>query len=324
MKVHKLKVGIVGATGEVGRTMLKVLQEREHDFSDIRLFASKKSAGKTLKFNNRELIVEELTENSMKAGFDFLLFSAGKNVSKKFAPIAAENGATVIDNSSAFRMEKHIPLIVPEINSHVLKGYRGIIANPNCSTIQLVLALNPLHVKFKLKRVIVTTMQAVSGSGHKGVAELQSQISNDESSAFIYPKKIAYNCIPHIGDILDNGFSEEEMKMINETRKIMECGCDVEATTVRVPVLYGHSESVYAEFEEKLNLKEVEETLKEASSVKIWKDYPTPLDVKDSDYSHVGRIRLSHDGNGILFWNVADNIRVGAATNAVKILELFL
>ncbi len=321
---RKLKIGVVGASGEVGRTMLKVLEERGHDFSEIRLFCSEKSAGKTLIFNKREFVLEKLTPEAMEDGFDFLLFSAGKAVSKRFAPIAAAHGTTVIDNSSAFRMDENVPLVVPEINSNILQGYKGIVANPNCSTIQMVLALYPLHKAFNLKHVVVTTMQAVSGSGHKGVEELQSQLENTQINGEIYPKRIAGNCLPHIGNFLENGFSEEEMKMINETRKIMACECDVEATTVRVPVFYGHSESVYAEFERNFEIKEVEEILSKASGVKVWKDYPTALDVKGNDLSHVGRLRKAHERNAVLFWNVADNVRVGAATNAVKILEKFL
>jgi aspartate-semialdehyde dehydrogenase len=324
LSFYEVKVGVVGATGEVGRTMLKVLEERGHDFSTLKVFSSKRSAGSTLTFKGRKLVVEELTEESMKEGFDFLLFSAGKSVSKKFAPIAVEHGTTVIDNSSAFRMEKDIPLVIPEINSHTIKNYHGIIANPNCSTIQMVLVLNPLHLEFGLKHVVVTTMQAVSGSGHKGVMELVSENLDENYEPRIYPRKIAHNCIPHIGEFLPNGFTEEEMKMINETRKIMGCNCAVEATTVRVPVFYGHSESVYAELEKKTSLEEVKEVLSRAPGVRVWKDYPTAIEVKGSDDSHVGRIRLSHDGNGILFWNVADNVRVGAATNAVKILEKLL
>ncbi len=319
-----LKVGVVGASGEVGRTMLKVLEERGHDFSELRLFCSKKSAGQKLSFNGKEILLEELNEGAMKEGFDFLLFSAGKDVSKKFAPIAADHGTTIIDNSSAFRMSQKIPLVVPEINSQILKGYRGIVANPNCSTIQLVLALHPLHIAFQLKRVVVTTMQAVSGSGHKGIEELKEQINDSFKTPKVYPHKIAYNCLPHIGEFLTNGFSEEEMKMVNEMRKIMNCECDIEATTVRVPVFYGHSESVYAEFERDFEIEDVEKVLSKAPTVKLWKDYPTALDVKGSDLSHIGRLRKAHKGKALLFWNVADNVRVGAATNAVKILEKFL
>ena len=318
-----MKIGIVGATGEVGRAMIKVLEERGHDFGELEFFSSENSAGTTLKFNSRSVKVKKLTKEAMKEGFDYLLFSAGKEVSKKFAPIAASCGATVIDNSSAFRMNSDVPLVVPEINANVLKGYHGIVANPNCSTIQLVLALNPLHVLYKLKRIIVTTMQAVSGSGRKGINELESEIIND-SEPMVYSRKIAYNCIPQIGPFLENGFSEEEMKMANETRKIMNCDCDVEATTVRVPVIYGHSESVYVEFEKSFNLDGVKRALKNAPAVKVWKDYPTALEVVGNDFSHVGRIRISHNGKALIFWNVADNIRVGAATNAVKILEYFL
>ncbi len=324
MSFYKTKIGIVGATGEVGRTILKVLEERRYDFAELRLFASKKSAGKALKYREKNYTVEELTEDSMKEGFDFLLFSAGKSVSKKFAPIAAKHGSTVIDNSSAFRMDEKIPLVVPEINSNVLNGYGGIIANPNCSTIQMVLVLNPILREFGIKRVVVTTLQAVSGSGHKGIVELEEELKDESYEPGIYPKRIANNCLPHIGDILENGFSEEEMKMVNETRKIMECDCDVEATTVRVPVIYGHSESVYVQLEKKASLKEIKEVLSKAPDVEIWEDYPTPIEVRGNDKSHVGRIRVSHDGRAILFWNVADNVRVGAATNAVRILEKLL
>ncbi len=324
LSFYKAKIGVVGATGEVGRTILKVLEERRYDFFELRLFASKKSAGKTLKYRGKNYIVEELTEDSMKEGFDFLLFSAGRSVSKKFASIAAKHGSTVIDNSSAFRMDEKVPLVVPEINSNVLNGYNGIIANPNCSTIQMVLVLNPILRNFGIRRVVVTTLQAVSGSGHKGIVELEEELKDESYEPRIYSKRIANNCLPHIGDILENGFSEEEMKMVNETRKIMECDCDVEATTVRVPVIYGHSESVYVEVEKEASLKEIEEVLSKAQDVKVWKDYPTPIEVKGSDESHVGRIRVSHDGRAILFWNVADNVRVGAATNAVRILEKLL
>lgn len=318
-----MKIGIVGATGEVGRTMIKVLEERGHDFDEFKLFSSERSAGTVLSFNSKTIKVEKLTEEAMKEGFDYLLFSAGKEISKKFAPIAASHGSTVIDNSSAFRMNPDIPLVVPEINSNVLKGYHGIVANPNCSTIQLVLVLNPLHILYKLKRIIITTMQAVSGSGRKGMNELDSEITKN-SDPTVYPKKIAFNCIPQIGPFCENGFSEEEMKMLNETRKIMNCTCDVEATAVRVPVMYGHSESVYVEFERSFSLEEAKEILRNAPSVKVWEDYPTALEVVGSDLSHVGRIRISYDGKALLFWNVADNVRVGAATNAVKILEHFL
>jgi aspartate-semialdehyde dehydrogenase len=218
-------------------------------------------------------------------------------------------------------MDPKIPLVVPDVNSHVLKGYKGIIANPNCSTIQLVMALKPIHDIYTLKRVIVTTMQAVSGSGHKGIEELEMEMK-DMGSPKVYPREIAYNCIPQIGPIFDNGFSEEEMKMFNETRKIMECDCIVEATTVRVPVFYGHSESVLAEFKSKVDLETVLKAWKAAPYLKVWDDYPTPIEIKGSDLSHIGRARISSTG-ALMFWNVADNVRVGAATNAVRILEYF-
>lgn len=317
-----MKVGIVGATGEVGRTMVEVLEERGHHFDEFKLFASEKSKGVKISFHGKDIPVEVLTEESMKEGFDFLLFSAGKDISKHFAPIATAHGTTVIDNSSAFRMDPKIPLVVPDVNSHVLKNYKGIIANPNCSTIQMVMALKPIHDVYRLRHVVVTTMQAVSGSGHKGIEELEMEMKSDILPK-VYPKKIAYNCIPHIGPIFENGFSEEEMKMYNETRKIMECDCIVEATTVRVPVFYGHSESIWAEFEKQTDLQSVLKIWKTTPYVKIWDDYPTPIEIKGSDLSHVGRIRISPTG-ALMFWNVADNVRVGAATNAVKILEYFI
>ncbi|HEU25097.1 MAG: aspartate-semialdehyde dehydrogenase [Mesoaciditoga sp.] len=316
-----MKAGVVGATGEVGRTMVKVLEERGHVFDEFRLFASERSKGVKIPFHGENISVEILTEEAMKDGFDFLLFSAGKEISKHFAPIASDCGTTVIDNSSAFRMDPKIPLVVPDVNSHVLKNYRGIIANPNCSTIQLVMALKPLHDLYRLKHVVVTTMQAVSGSGHKGIEELEMEMKGDIIPK-VYPKQIAYNCIPQIGPFLENGFSEEEMKMYNETRKIMECDCVVEATTVRVPVFYGHSESVWAEFENPFDLNGVLKAWKNTPYVKVWDDYPTPVEIKGSDLSHVGRVRISPT-NALMFWNVADNVRVGAATNAVKILEYF-
>jgi aspartate-semialdehyde dehydrogenase len=315
-----MKLGIVGATGEVGRKMLKVLEEYKVKVDEIRLFASERSAGKEMFFNGQKLIVEKLSEETLKEGFDYFLFSAGASVSKKFAPIAAESGATVIDNSSAFRMEPDIPLVVPEINAHLLKEYRGIVANPNCSTIQMVLALYKLHERYKIKEIVVSTYQSVSGAGYKGINELLEQEKGSKESQ-VFPKQILHNVIPLIGNIEENGFTTEEMKMVNETRKILnDPSIIVFPTTVRVPVLYGHSESVLVRLEKEYeNLDIIKQTIASGENVKVVDEIITPIDVEDSDITFVCRVR-AFDNRSVMFWNVADNIRVGAATNAVRIL----
>lgn len=317
-----MKIGIVGATGEVGRTMIKVLEEYKVPVKELRLFASKKSSGRILKFNNLNIVVEELTEKVMKEKYDFLLFSAGSNVSKTFAPIAAENGNTVIDNSSAFRMEKNIPLVVTEINGALVKNYQGIIANPNCSTIQMVLSLYKVHEQFGINEIFVSTYQAVSGAGHKAIDELKNQL-NGENISNVFPKPIAHNVIPLIGDITTDGFTTEEHKMINETRKILnDYTINVLPTTVRVPVFYGHSEAIVVKT--KIPFKEIskiEDAIKNSKNVILKNDIVTPIEVAGSDYVYVSRLRKI-DENRFALWNVADNIRVGAATNAVRILML--
>ena len=318
-----LKLGVVGATGEVGRTMLKVLKEMNVGFDELHLFASRRSAGKKLSFGNMELVVRELTEEAMKEGFDYLLFSAGASVSRHFAPIAASVGTTVVDNSSAFRMDSEVPLVVPEINGDILKGYRGIIANPNCSTIQMVLSLYTVHREFGISKIVVTTFQSVSGAGRKGINELMAQIDGQKETVH-FPKKIHLNVIPLIGEIKE-GFSTEEWKMINETRKILDDpSIEVFPTTVRVPVIYGHSESIYVEtrkpFESEENLKKV---LQKAEDVVVKDEIITPLEVAGSDLVHISRLRVVKS-NVFMFWNVADNVRVGAATNAVRILKMHM
>jgi len=323
-----LTIGVVGATGAVGRKMQEVLAERNLPIEKLRLFASEKSAGTTLEFMGKEVTVELLTEEVMKDKFDYLLFSAGGSISEKYAPIAAAAGNIVIDNSSQWRMTEGIPLVVPEVNAHILKDYRGIIANPNCSTIQMVVALAPLHRRYGIKRIVVSTYQAVSGSGHKAIDELEKQMTDESYPNKVYTRKIAKNCIPHIDVFYDNGFTKEELKMVYETRKILEDNTlEVNATTVRIPVFFGHSESVYVEFNEKPELNEVYQLLEQAAGIVVMDNpkenkYPTPLDIENTDDTYVGRVRMDlFNEKALSLWVVADNLRKGAATNAVQIIE---
>lgn len=323
-----LTIGLVGGTGAVGAKMLEILGERKLSIDTIRVFASQRSAGKKLKYNNKEIVVELLTEEVMKESYDYLFFAAGGSISAKYAPIAAEAGNVVIDNSSYWRMAEDVPLVVPEVNSHILKNYKGIISNPNCSTIQMVMALAPLHRRYKLKKVVVSTYQAVSGSGHNAIMELENQIKDPNYPNKVYPKKIFTNCIPHIDTFEDNGFTKEELKMIYETQKILDDeNIEINATTVRVPVFYGHSESVYLEFEEKVDVKEVRDILSNAPGIVVKDDpanneYPTPLETANTDHTYVGRIRKDlYNDRGLSLWIVADNLRKGAATNAIQVME---
>ena len=317
-----MKIGIVGATGEVGRMMINCLEELEIPVTKLRLFASANSAGKELNYNNKQILVEELTPKSMQEDFDYLLFSAGGNVSREYAPIAAKAGNTVIDNSSAFRQDTKIPLVIPEINAHILDGYQGIIANPNCSTIQMLLALAPIDKVSRVKKIIVSTYQSVSGSGNKGIKTLLDQQKGDNKLG-IYSKPIANNVLPEIGSYLKSGYTDEEEKMSFETHKILgRSDILISATTVRVPVIYGHSENIYIELENNVSLSEIEEALYKMPSVKYLKDeIITPCELGDSNYSYVCRLRYGVDKSSLTFWNVANNIRVGAATNAVRILK---
>ncbi|MBM7614902.1 aspartate-semialdehyde dehydrogenase [Alkaliphilus hydrothermalis] len=323
-----LTVGVVGATGAVGRKMVETLEERNIAINKLRLFASEKSAGTTVEYKGTEITVELLTEEVMKDQFDYLLFSAGGSVSEKYAPIAADAENTVIDNSSHWRMTEGIPLVVPEVNPHVLKGYKGIVANPNCSTVQMIVALAPLHRKYGIKRIVVSTYQAVSGSGQKAIDELENQMKDCNYPNKVYTRKIVGNCIPHIDVFYDNGFTKEELKMVYETHKILEDNSiEVNPTAVRIPVVYGHSESIYVEFKEEPNLEEVYRILNSAAGVKVIDNpaenqYPTPLEVAHTDDTYVGRIRKDlYNPKAISLWVVADNLRKGAATNAVQILE---
>lgn len=323
------KVAVVGATGMVGRMMLKVLEERNFPIDELYLFASAKSAGSEIEFKGKKYIVEELKEDSFDRGIDIALFSAGATTSLKFAKIAASKGCVVIDNSSAWRMHDDVPLVVPEVNPEDINWHRGIIANPNCSTIQAVVALKPLDLKYRIRRIVYSTYQAVSGAGQGGYEDLQSGIKGIAPKKFIHP--IAFNVIPHIDVFMDNGYTKEEMKMIEETKKIMHRpDLKITATTVRVPVYHGHSESINVEFEKDFDLEEVKEILKSSKGVVLMDDpanniYPMPILAEGKNEVFVGRLRRDFSVEyGLNMWVVADNIRKGAATNAVQIAELII
>lgn len=336
MSDKKVNLAVVGATGAVGNQMITCLEERNFAVKSIKLLASHRSVGRQLRFRGDLLPVEELTRNSFK-GLDIALFSAGGGISNDFAPIAAQDGCVVVDNSSAWRMDSKVPLVVPEVNPHAIQGYtqKGIIANPNCSTIQMVVALNPIYRRCGIKRIVVSTYQAVSGTGKKAIDELLDQtralINFLDVEKSVYPHRIAFNCLPHIDAFQDNGYTKEEMKMLNETRKILEDDTiGVTATTVRVPVFFGHSESVNIETQQHITADEVRQLLAEAPGVEVMDDpgsnlYPLAIDAAGSDMTLVGRIRQDESiPNGINMWIVADNIRKGAATNTVQIAELLV
>lgn len=324
--MHTYKLAIVGATGLVGRTALKVLEEKKLPISEYEFFASKKSSGSKVKFLGKEYVVKELDEHSFDSGFDFAIFSAGGDVSKKFAPIAASKGCIVVDNSSAFRMDDNVPLVVPEVNPEDIQNNHGIIANPNCSTIQAVVPLKPLDDKYKIKRIVYSTYQAVSGAGKNGVDDLKNTLNGLEPKKF--PHSIANNCLPHIDVFLEDGYSKEELKMINETRKILHRpDLRVTATTVRVPVLNSHSESINVEFENDFDLDELKDLLSNSPGIIVQDNpsaniYPLATNASGSDKVFVGRIRRDESiPFGINMWVVADNVRKGAASNAIQIVE---
>ena len=332
--MKKYNVAVVGATGAVGNEMVATLEQRKFPVKKLTLLASARSIGKTLSYKGEEIPIDELTEDSFK-GIDIGLFSPGGAVSTKFAPIAAASGCVVIDNTSAFRMEPDVPLVVPEVNEHAIAQYkkRGIIANPNCSTIQMVVVLKPLHDAAKIKRVVVSTYQAVSGTGKKAIYELEQQVlsiyNNKKVENKVYPWQIAFNVLPHIDSFIENGYTKEEMKMVNETKKILEDeSIRVTATTVRVPVFYGHSESVNIEFEKDLSPDKARKLLKKAPGVKVVDDplknkYPLAIHAAGKDDTFVGRIRKDESvPYGLNIWVVADNIRKGAALNAIQIAEI--
>ena len=335
----KYNVAIVGATGMVGAEFIKVLEERKFPIKDIRLLASGRSKGKSLKFCGKLHQVQELGRDSFK-GIEIALFSAGASISKEFAPLASKAGAIVVDNSSVFRMDPGVPLVVPEVNPGAIKRHKGIIANPNCSTIQMVVVLKPLHDAAKIKRVVVSTYQSVSGWGKEAVDQLweetevalseKREVKSDKLKKVkkVLPAKIAFNVIPQIDVFLPNRYTKEEMKMVNETRKIMEDnGINVTATCVRVPVITSHSEAVNIETENKLTPEEAIEILKKAPGVEVIDDpskekYPLPIDAAGKDAIYVGRIRRDASvKNGLDLWIVSDNLRKGAALNAVEIAE---
>ena len=329
--MKKYNVCIVGATGAVGREMLKVLEQRKFPVAGIKLYASERSKGLRLPFKGEQLAVEPLTKNSFK-GMDLALFSAGASRSEEFAPMAVKEGCIVVDNSSAFRMKPEIPLIVPEVNLHAMKRHRGLIANPNCSTIQLVLVLKPIHDAVGISRVIVSTYQSVSGAGGKALEELRAQsravLEGKPVKAERFVHQIAFNVLPHIDVFFEDGYTKEEKKVIAETRKIMEDdSIRVTATCARVPVFYAHSESVTIETKKKLSVKEAQQILAKAKGIRLVDDpknnrYPMPVEVAGEDDVFVGRVREDQScDRGLNLWIVGDNLRKGAALNAVQIAE---
>ena len=327
--MKKYNVAIVGATGLVGQTFLKVLKERNFPVEKLYLYASAKSAGKTVNFVGKDYTVIELKDENIKDDIDVALFSAGGNISKEYAPKFKAKGAIVVDNSSAWRMEKDIPLVVPEANPEALDGHNGIIANPNCSTIQVMPVLKVLADKYGLKRVVYSTYQAVAGSGQKGIDDLEANLKGEPSKN--YPHQIAFNLLPHIDSFLDNGYTKEEMKMVEETRKILGLpDLKVTATCVRVPVKMGHAVSVNVELEKSFDLKDVFKAFEEKEGVVVKDDvsknvYPMPIEAEDTDEVYVGRIRRDESvENGLNLWVVADNIRKGAATNTIQIAETLI
>ncbi len=324
--MKKYNVAVVGATGMVGRTFLKVLEELKLPVENYYLMASKRSAGTAVEFMGKEYVIEELTENSFDKDIDIALFSAGGSTSEKFAPIAASKGVVVIDNSSAWRMDPEVPLVVPEVNPEEILKNKGIIANPNCSTIQAMVALKPLHDKYKIKRIVYSTYQAVSGAGLAGWQDLENGLKGEEPKKFPHP--IANNCLPHIDVFLPNGYTKEEMKMVNETIKILgDDSLKITATTVRVPVFNSHSESINLEFEKDFDLEELKDVLRNAPGIVVQDDpennvYPLAANATGTNETYVGRIRRDESvKNGVNLWVVADNIRKGAAANAVQIAQ---
>ncbi|MCP4050522.1 MAG: aspartate-semialdehyde dehydrogenase [bacterium] len=329
--MKKYIVAVVGATGVVGQEMINVLEQRKFPVKKLVPLASERSLGMTVKYKGENVDVQELKPESFE-NIDIALFSAGGSISEKFAPEAVQRGAVVIDNTSHFRMDNNVPLVVPEVNADALKEHQGIIANPNCSTAQLVVALKPIHDYATIERVVVSTYQSVSGAGKEAISELENQTRSmlngqGQPEKNKFPYTIAFNVIPHIDVFLDNGYTKEEMKMIEETQKILDSEIAVTATTVRVPVFIGHSESVNIQTKKKISAKKVRELLKQAPGIEVQDDpasniYPTPQEASGKDPVYAGRIREDISmKNGIELWCVADNLRKGAALNAVQIAE---
>ncbi len=330
--MKQYNVVVAGATGMVGRKMIQVLEERDFPVKQLIPLASSRSVGQLISFKGTKVPVEELTHEILSRNdIELALFSAGASVSREFAPTAAMHGTLVIDNSSAFRMEPDIPLVVPEVNPEQIFNHMGIIANPNCSTIQMVVALKPLHDRYKIKRIVVSTYQSVTGAGKKGYDQLMKELNKEELTTKKFPYQISFNCLPHIDEFLDDGYTKEEVKMMKETQKIMgDNSIKVTATCVRVPVIGGHSESVNVEFEKPYDLVEVREILRKAKGVVVQDDptdkqYPMPIWAYEKDEVFVGRLRRDETiKSGLNMWLVSDNVRKGAATNAVQIAEAWI
>ncbi len=331
--MKKYCVAVVGALGAVGSEMLKTLSQRDFPIERIKPLDIKANAGKTILFNNQPVEIEEAKKGAFK-DVDIALFSAGGDASLVLAPIAVDEGAVVIDNSSAWRMDPKVPLVVPEVNPQDLAWHKGLIANPNCSTIQMLVALKPLHDKYRIKRIIVSTYQAVSGTGQKAIDELDRQVkeyaSGIKPGVNVYPHQIAFNALPHIDIFMENEYTKEEMKMDNETKKILDKSINVSATAVRIPVFRAHSESINIETEKPVDVNEARAILAAAPGVKLVDDnstylYPMAIDAEGADEVLVGRIRRDFSvENGLNLWVVADNLRKGAALNAVQIAEELL
>ena len=332
--MREVNIGILGATGVVGTQMRKALEERNVFCTNLRLLADRNDAGTKVMFRGQELVVVEATDASFD-GLDILLVAVSNEVSKRFSPIAAEKGAVVIDNSSAYRMDPDVPLVIPEVNPEDIFQHKGIIANPNCSTIIALVAINALHRAHPIKRMVVSTYQAVSGAGIRGLQELEEQVHNyvdgKPMENHVFQHQIAFNVIPHIETFQENGYTKEEMKMLNEGRKILHCDTlGVSCTCVRVPVFRSHSESIYVEFEEEVSVEEARKLLSGAAGVKLVDEpeknvYPMPVDTSDQDLVYVGRIRRDlTQPNALDLWCCGDQIRKGAATNAVQIAEIII
>lgn len=333
-KQATVNLAILGATGRVGQELLKVLEERNFPVKELRLLASARSRDASMSFKGKQYPVQEVSAEAF-AGIDVVLASAGAEISEKWSPIAVEHGAVVIDNSNAFRMDPAVPLVVPEVNGHALKQHKGIIANPNCSTSQLVPVLKALHEAAGLKRVIISTYQSVSGAGKEAMDELETQtrglLAGQPPTPAAFQRQIAFNLLPHIDKFVDDGYTKEEVKMINETRKILELpNLKITATCVRVPVMIGHSESITVDLDKKLTVSQAREVLSKSPIVEVWDKpedahYPTPIDAAGRDPVYVGRIRPDTSSDtGLNLWIVADNLRIGAALNAVRIAEYLL
>jgi aspartate-semialdehyde dehydrogenase len=330
--MQEYNVIVAGATGMVGRKMIQVLEEREFPVGRLMPFASSRSVGQEIEFRGTKVRVEELTHQSLsQKDAELALFSAGASVSREFAPTAARNGILVIDNSSAFRMDPDTPLVVPEVNRDQIFQHKGIIANPNCSTIQMVVALKPLHDRYRIKRVVVSTYQSVTGAGKKGYDQLMRELNKEEVVTKKFAYQISFNCLPHIDEFFDDGYTREEIKMMKETQKIMgDESIKVTATCVRVPVVGGHSEAVNVEFEKPYDLVEVRELLRKSPGLVVQDDpqdkqYPMPIWAHEKDEVFVGRLRRDETvKHGLNMWIVSDNLRKGAATNAVQIAEAWI